>query len=220
MSFFIWVEIFWNTCLREYALGKSGLHRNTGGSILNKKRLLMMIEIAIFAAIGFVLDKLSFSLWPQGGSISLVMVPIVLMAFRWGTMAGLVTGLLIGGLQVLIGGAYVLTPLQGFIDYFFAFTAVGLAGVMRGMIIAANRRGQTGKMIVAITIGTFIGGLLKYAAHTLAGVVFFAEYAGKQNVYWYSIVYNGSYMIPAIILTIIVVALLFKSAPRIANPKN
>ena len=45
---------------------------------MEKKRLLMLVEIAIFASIGLVLDKLTFSM-PQGGSVSFVMLPIVLM---------------------------------------------------------------------------------------------------------------------------------------------
>lgn len=106
---------------------------------MNKQRLLMMIEVAIFAAIGFILDKLSFSIWAQGGSISLVMVPIVLMAMRWGTLPGLATGLIVGVLQVLTG-ASILTPLQGFLDYFFAFTIVGIAGVFRPMVIRASKQ--------------------------------------------------------------------------------
>jgi thiamine transporter len=179
----------------------------------------MMIEVAIFAAIGIVLDQLSFRLWAQGGSISLVMVPIVLMAFRWGTIPGLVTGFLIGTLQAMMGG-YILTPLQGFIDYFLAFTVVGLAGIIRRRLLKAGKEGKKKKMVAYITIGTFIGGLLRYIAHTAAGIVFFAEYAGKQNVYLYSIIYNGSFMIPAIILTIIVASLLFTTAPKLLEHKR
>lgn len=59
---------------------------------MDKKKLLMMVEIAIFGAIGIVLDQFSFTLWAQGGSISFVMVPIMLMAIRWGLPAGLATG--------------------------------------------------------------------------------------------------------------------------------
>ncbi|RPJ95925.1 energy-coupled thiamine transporter ThiT [Rummeliibacillus sp. TYF005] len=186
---------------------------------MNNKKLLMMIEIAIFAAIGLVLDQLSFRLWAQGGSISLVMVPIVLMSFRWGTIPGLVTGFLIGTLQAIMGG-YILTPLQGFIDYFFAFTVVGLAGIIRRQLLKVSKEGKKKQMVAYITLGTFIGGLLRYIAHTVAGIVFFAEYAGKQNVYLYSIIYNGSYMIPAIILTIIVASLLFTTAPKLLEHKR
>lgn len=176
----------------------------------------MMMEIAIFAAVGIILDKLTFSLWPQGGSISFVMVPIIIMAFRWGTVAGLVTGLLIGLMNALFG-SYILTPLQGFIDYFFAFTAVGLAGLLRPLVLHAKTAAERA---LYITIGTIFGGLVRYFAHALAGYIFFAEYAGDQNVLVYTIVYNGSYMVPAIILTALVVSLLLSKAPKLLQPKK
>lgn len=186
--------------------------------LLNKQRLLMMIEVAIFAAIGFILDKLSFSIWAQGGSISLVMVPIVLMAYRWGTLAGLATGLIVGILQVLTGGM-ILTPVQGILDYFFAFTIVGLAGVFRPLVLGAFKKGSR-KMLLWILLGTTLGGLLRFASHTTAGAVFFGAYAGDQNPWIYSIIYNASYMIPAIILTTIAIYLLFKAAPKLFVQKK
>ncbi|MBQ0139950.1 MAG: energy-coupled thiamine transporter ThiT [Kurthia sp.] len=180
---------------------------------MNKQRLLMMIEVAVFAAIGFILDKISFSIWAQGGSISFVMVPIVLMAFRWGIVPGLATGLIIGVLQVLTG-ALILTPLQGILDYFFAFTIVGIAGIFRPLVIRASKHNK-GKMLAWILIGTTLGGILRLLSHTAAGAIFFAQYAGDQNPWIYSVIYNCSYMIPAVILTAIVIYLLFRAAPKL-----
>lgn len=40
---------------------------------MRNQKLLWMVEIAIFLAIGYVLDQLKFSIWAQGGSVSLVM---------------------------------------------------------------------------------------------------------------------------------------------------
>lgn len=54
-----------------------------GGSHLDRKRLQFLLEVAILGAISFVLDKIGFSM-PQGGSITLSMLPIIVMAFRWG----------------------------------------------------------------------------------------------------------------------------------------
>lgn len=181
---------------------------------MNKKKLLMLVEVAIFVAIGLVLDKLTFTVWAQGGSVSLVMVPIVLMAYRWGFSAGLTTGLLIGILQMAFGG-YIFTPVQAFIDYILAFTVVGFAGIVRRPVLASAKGGQKSKLATYLVIGAIIGGLLRYIAHTVAGAIFFAEYAGDQNPWIYSIIYNGTYMLPATILTAIVCALLFTSAPQL-----
>lgn len=178
----------------------------------------MLVEIAIFAAIGLVLDQVSFKVWAQGGSVSLVMVPIMLIAFRWGLVAGLTTGLLVGVMQTMFG-ATIVHWLQGFLDYGVAFTVVGLAAVVRGPVLAAAKNANKTKMAFYIILGTVLAGFLRYAAHTTAGAVFFAEYAGDQNAWIYSIIYNGTYMLPATILTAIVGVLLFTAAPQLMQRK-
>ncbi|MDN4495055.1 energy-coupled thiamine transporter ThiT [Ureibacillus aquaedulcis] len=185
---------------------------------MNNKKLLMLVEIAIFAGLGVVLDKLSFALWAQGGSISFVMLPILIIAVRWGMLAGITTGFLIGGLQMLFG-AYILHWAQALLDYVVAFSVVGLAGVFRKQILQAANEVNKKSIVRYIVLGIVLGGLLRYAAHSLAGVVFFSEYAGDQNVWVYTLIYNGSYMIPAIILTAIAGSLLFTAAPRLLKTK-
>lgn len=181
---------------------------------MDKKRLLMMVEIAIFSAIGIVLDQYSFSLWAQGGSISFVMLPIMLMAIRWGLTAGLATGLIIGVLQIMFGG-YIVHWFQAILDYGLAFTVVGLVAVIRKPLLQAAKDLDKKKMSMYIVLGALLGGTLRFIMHLLAGVVFFKEYAGDDNVWIYSIIYNGSYMLPATILTALVAVLLFTTAPRL-----
>ena len=185
---------------------------------MNNQKTLMLVEMAIFAALGLVLDKISFSLWAQGGSISFVMIPILLIAVRWGLLSGVITGLIIGILQWALGG-YIIHWLQGILDYIVAFSVVGLAGVFRSQIIKAATNLNQKKIALYITLGITVGGLLRYVAHSLAGAVFFKEFAGDQNVWIYTIIYNGSYMIPAIILSAIVAIFIFTTAPRLLRIK-
>lgn len=181
---------------------------------MDKKKLLMMMEIAIFASVGLVLDQLSFRVVPQGGSVSLVMLPIVLMAVRWGLVAGLTTGLLVGVLQMLFGG-YILHWAQALLDYAVAFTVVGFAAVLKPAIENAVKQKQNAKLWTYFTLATVIGGMLRFVAHLLAGVIFFKEYAGDQNPWIYSSIYNTTYIIPSIIITAIACALLIKASPKI-----
>ena len=185
---------------------------------MNNKKLLMLVEIAIFAGIGLVLDQISFKLWPQGGSISFVMLPILIMAVRWGKLSGMATGLIIGLLQMIFF-PYIVHWLQGILDYLVAFTVVGLAGIFRRQILQAANEVNKKSIAIYVTLGIIVGGLLRYAAHALAGAVFFSEYAGDQNVWIYTIIYNGTYMIPAIILTAIVGSIIFTAAPRLLKTK-
>jgi thiamine transporter len=191
--------------------------------IMRNKRILLMMEIAIFGALGFVLDFVAFKM-PQGGSVSLVMIPIVLMAFRRGVLAGVLTGLLVGLLQIVTGTISV-TPLSfGFVvlqvilDYLAAYAVVGLAGITRGNYLDGQRNGKTGKMITAVVSGVLIGSFLRYLVHVVTGIWFFGMYA-EGNVWIYSIVYNATYMIPVFLLAAIVCAALFAAAPKLIDSK-
>lgn len=185
---------------------------------MNRKRLQLLLEIAILGAISFVLDKIGFSM-PQGGSVTLSMLPIVVMAFRWGIVGGMLTGFVSGLLQLMMGG-YVLNVIQAALDYFVAYTLVGVAGVTLAWLLSGKAKGDKGSMVVAIVVGTVIGGLLRFVIHFIGGIVFFASYApAGQPVWLYSLVYNASYMIPAIILSAIVASILFTTAPRLLERK-
>lgn len=191
---------------------------------MRNKRVLLMVEIAIFAALGFVLDFIAFRM-PQGGSVSLVMIPIVLMAFRRGIAAGVVTGLLVGLLQIVTGFISVAALSFGFVvmqvilDYLLAYGVVGLAAMMRSRYLEAVRAKKTGKIIAMVALGVLIGSFLRYVIHVITGILFFGMFA-DGNVFIYSAVYNATYMIPVAIVAAIVCSLLFITAPRLTQPDS
>lgn len=191
---------------------------------MRNKRVLLMVEIAIFAALGFVLDFIAFRM-PQGGSVSLVMIPIVLMAFRRGNGAGVITGLLVGLLQIVTGFISVAPLSFGFVvmqvilDYLLAYGVVGLAGMMRVRYLEAVRARKTGKVIAMVALGVLIGSFLRYVIHVITGILFFGMFA-EGNVFVYSAVYNATYMIPVAIVAAIVCSLLFITAPRLTQPDS
>lgn len=186
---------------------------------MDRKRLQFLLEVAILGATSFVLDQIGFKLMPQGGSVTLSMLPIIVMAFRWGILGGMLTGFVSGVLQ-LVMGAYVLNPIQAALDYFVAYAVVGGAAVTLGWLLSSKAKGNKRSMVIAIVVGTVIGGLLRYLMSFIGGIVFFASYAPEgQPVWLYSLLYNASYMIPSIILSAIVASLLFTSAPRLLQPK-
>ncbi|HSI66727.1 MAG TPA: energy-coupled thiamine transporter ThiT [Planococcus sp. (in: firmicutes)] len=191
---------------------------------MRNKRLLIMLEIAVFGALAFVLDFIAFSM-PQGGSVSLALIPILLMAFRRGVGAGVLTGLVVGLLQVVSGRIYIV-PLsftfaftQVTLDYVVAFASVGLAGIMRGSYFKNIRAGNVGKAIGAIVIGVFIGSVLRYLIHVIVGVWFFGEFA-EGNVLIYSLIYNATYMLPIFLLSAFVCSTLFSAAPKLVKAET
>ncbi|RFU62057.1 energy-coupled thiamine transporter ThiT [Peribacillus glennii] len=182
------------------------------------KKTLFLVEVAIFAALAFLLDLVSnfiFSrIWPQGGSVSIAMVPVFLMAYRWGLKGGLTTGFLLGLLQVVSGTAWIGHPVQGFIDYFLAFTVVGFAGVFAKQVTEGYREGNKGRGAAYATIGMFIGSFLRFLCHYVSGIVFFGSENG-QPVAIFSLTYNGTYMLASFVLCTAVLILLYSAASRV-----
>ncbi|RHW34169.1 energy-coupled thiamine transporter ThiT [Neobacillus notoginsengisoli] len=187
-----------------------------------KRKTLFLVEVAIFSALAFLLDLaasfFSFKIWPQGGSLSIAMVPIFLMAYRWGLKGGLLTGFLLGLLQIALGQAYIIHPVQGALDYFVAFTVVGFAGVFVDSIRKANGEGERTRWMSLIVAGIFLGSALRFIAHFIGGVVFFADSAPAGTpAALFSFLYNGSYMLPNAILCSIIVILVFNASPRLIS---
>lgn len=188
---------------------------------MEKKRsnTLFLVEVAVFSALAYLLDLVSgllnFKIWAQGGSISFAMVPIFLMAFRWGVKGGLLTGFLLGLLQFILGFSQIYTIIQGIIDYGIAFAVVGLAGIFAPQVKKWLSEHKRGKWMAMVIFGTFLGSALRYLAHVISGIVFFGEYAPEgQPVAIYSLIYNGTYMLPSFILSAIILILIISAAPK------
>jgi len=179
---------------------------------MQSKRTLFLIEVAIFTALALILDLtpfLSFKIWPQGGSISFDMIPIFIVAFRWGLKGGLLSGTLFGVLQIATGTAWIAHPIQGLLDYPIAFGVLGFSGLVAPQIQAALKQKDTKRFITMILTGVFIGIALRFASHYIAGVVFFDSLIEGMNVWLYSLVYNASYLIPCFIINVAAVGFLF-----------
>jgi thiamine transporter len=88
----------------------------------------------------------------------------------------------------------VVHPVQLFLDYPIAFGCLGLSGVFS-------------KSKYGIIKGYLLGVFGRYVCHILTGVIFFYMYAGEQTPLIYSIIYNGSYIVPEAAVTIIILCI-------------
>lgn len=186
--------------------------------MLRNKKLRMMTEIAIFASIGLIFDLLTVTFMPQGGGLSLKMLPIIIISIRWGIGAGMTIGFLIGLLGIATGGT-IYHWAQAGLDYCLANAFVGVIGILRKPILQATSLMQKKRATFYIVIGVIVSGFLKFFVHVVSGVIFFSAYANGQPIWIYSIVYNASHSLPSLILTLICsVALLTKKARLIQAP--
>ncbi|MEN1967531.1 energy-coupled thiamine transporter ThiT [Lentibacillus sp. N15] len=186
---------------------------------MRKLGLQTMIEVAIFAAFAMVLDLLPSLHFGPSISISFAMVPIFIVAFRWGFAAAASSGFLWGLLQIALGEAWILTPTQAFIEYFIAFACIGFAGLFSKQVKGNLLKNYKGRALTWMTIAVFAGGAARYFWHFVAGVIFFKKYAieAGQSPYVYSLVMNGITYLAVSIACAIVLGLIISKAGQIVT---
>ena len=198
----------------------------------------MLLSVAIVLEL---CSKMFIPELPFGGQVTLVsMLPVVLISYRHGVKWGLVSGAAYAMIEMAIGAKTVTAAFQpGYfgdgvlilnafvmclLDYLVAFTVLGLGGLFRDRI---ENRGR------ALCCGVLVALGCRYVAHIFSGYILFAGWAEwffTQDGFpaWgaslvaslsptalgmlYSIVYNGMYMIPEMILTVVAAALLARNS--------
>lgn len=173
----------------------------------------MLVEGAIMVALAFVLSMIRVYKLPWGGSITLLsMLPICLYSIKYGIGPGLGVSFVFSLTQFFQGigdGLFGWGLTSGMLvacillDYILAYTVVGLAGMFR-------KKGMVGWIC-----GTIIALMLRLACHFGSGVIVWKSFGAlwdgfsTDNTYLYSLLYNGSYMLPEIIFTTIGADILF-----------
>ena len=171
-------------------------------------KLLAVCEGAIFIAAAIALSYLKIptglSFGGFGGSIDLVMIPLIVYAERRGLGWGVAAGLIFGTLKYFFAGGVAVNWQSMLLDYSLAYAAVGLAGLCKG-----RERG--------LVAGALCGCIARFIIHFISGVTIYAQYMPEeflgmkmQGTVIYSILYNGTYMLPNTIIAVIICLILTK----------
>ena len=174
---------------------------------MSKSKTKILVEGAVMVALATVLSYIRIFRLPWGGSITLLsMLPIVLFSIRRGLGAGLTVSFvfsLVQFTQGVVDGIFGWGLTPGMLiacillDYIMAFTVLGLAGIFRKKGFA----GWIGGIALAV--------VLRFVCHFLSGVVVWKSFGelwngfSTDNTFLYSFLYNGSYMLPELIFTLI-----------------
>lgn len=173
---------------------------------MKRNQVRIMTEMGMAVALSAIFNFLPLWKMPQGGSISLEMLPILIIALRWGVSPGMLAGGLYGLLQLVLG-AYIVHPIQLVLDYPLPYALLGLAGLFVNKINLEKKTAAYSWLLGAI----LIGGIARFISHFLSGAVFFAQYAPEgQNPWLYSAIYNLTYIIPALFLCYLIIMPLLK----------
>ena len=174
-----------------------------------KRKNRMLVEGALFVAMAYVLSFIEINVaWQYGGSIDFVMIPLIIYAIRWGTAPGLMAGLVFGTVKFFLSGGVAVNWQSMLLDYSLAYMFVGFAGVLKNRASLAW---------LAAVVGCFA----RFIIHFVSGVTIYAEYMPPIFMGWemtsptvYSILYNGSYMLPSAVIAIAGCLALQKSLRR------
>ncbi len=168
--------------------------------------ILSLCEGALMVALSQILGYLKlFPSMSEGGSITFAMFPLCLYAVRWGLGKGLLAGFALGLLQLLLDGAYAWGWQCMLLDYLLAYTMLGFAGLFRGKkygIFTGIAVGGLGRLLIH-----FISGATIYRILVPTEVLGFGTIASPEL---YSLLYNGVYVVPCILLAILVSAVLYR----------
>lgn len=160
------------------------------------KMAVRLTESAIMIALATILSLLKLVNLPYGGSVTLAsMLPILLIAYRYGTAWGMLTGFVHGVIQLVLDPS-VLSYVTGalsvasviILDYSLAFAVIGLGGLFRKFIKKQN---------TALLAGSIFTGILRYICHVIVGCTVWAGLSiPTAGALIYSFIYNATYMIP------------------------
>lgn len=171
----------------------------TQGKRRNQTR--MLCEGAIMVAIAEILGFIKIWHMPEGGSVSLMMLPIIIFGLRWGLGSGLLAGLALGIVDFMVAGGIAIGWQSIIGDYVVACTLIGLAGV------------GAGKGLPGIIIGAVLGSLGRFAAVWTTGATIWGEYMydiyglPMNNEWVYSFLYNLPVLVSGVICVVICAAL-------------
>ncbi len=162
-----------------------------------------LVYMALYAALFIVLDvavnTLGILQMPNGGSLGVSVIPLLMASYHLGWQKGTVVAVLSILLQYVTGPMY--TPdLVGFLlDYFFAFSVYGLASLFPNY-----------KWFYS---GVLVTNVVRLISSTLSGILVW------ETAPWASLVYNATYMIPTAILCLVLLPLVMPRIKPLMNKK-
>ncbi len=183
----------------------------------------MLAESAIMLALSVALNELTPIKFPFGGSVTFFsQLPILVIGYRYGIKQGLLTGFTMGVIEMLFGlknFSYV-TGIKGYLililaDYIVAFSVLGLGAMFKKAI--------KNQALSLASAGAVVS-VLRFICHYISGVTIWSGYAEDQPVWLYSLTYNGGYMLPELIITVVgalaVGSLLDLDSPKLKTLKH
>lgn len=164
-----------------------------------RDRIRVLVEGGILLGLAIVLTFLPLFEMPQGGSVSLGTLPILIFALRRGGTKGILLGILYGVLHFILGTKFTAQPLSILMDYVIPGAALGLIGYGKAYLTYFAAWG------------------VRYLSYVLSGIIIWGAYAVGDSVVLYSMGYNAAYMIPEMAIVGILLLLIYRFMPKVVK---
>ena len=187
-----------------------------------RTHLLALCECSILVALAVALSFVRLWKMPMGGSVTLVsMLPIFLISLRHGkgwafgsaflySLTQLLQSVIDGDVFIYCEGWFILVLCILF-DYLVPFTGLAVAGLFKNYRLYRIVKGSEAREVsyFGIYLGIFLAILLRFACHYITGVFIWGQWAPEGMGPWvYSLLYNGGFLLPELIITAIVARLI------------
>ena len=162
----------------------------------NRLEVRQLVQIALYAAIFIVLDLVSnmipFLKMPNGGSIGISVIVLLLASYRLGWTGGLAVVFIALILMPMTGTLYMVNALDYIFEYVIAFGVYGLAVLLPTLQVKNFK----------IHTGIYVSNFIRFLIHLSAGVWFWGlNWSG-------SFAYNAPYMLATTIVSALVTPIL------------
>ena len=182
---------------------------------MNKTKIRTMVECALLLALGVGLSFIIIWEMPMGGSITLAsMLPILLIGIKyspkWSFGCAFAYSLFQLLQAIMHGNVFVycetwdIVVLCALLDYILPFTVLGLTAF-------AQKEKIYSFMFLAVA--------LRFLCHFFSGILIWGQWAENMSPAVYSILYNGGFLLPELIITFAVTGPLLevKAIRRLLN---
>ena len=173
-----------------------------------------MVDTAILLALGIGLKLLSdlipFLNLPDGGTIDLAMLPILLIGLRNGPKYGFAGSTLfwllcwaIGGFKIYSGFPLIEIVFDRLVPYTMGYGIAGLFWKKRGSRLTIS-------LVIVLSF------VIRLASHTISGIFLWYSWTGFSELmvnFWASFVYNVAYVGPTALICLVLFNALFRLVP-------
>ena len=159
-----------------------------------------MAELGVLIGLAIAFDFIpKIRVGATGGSISLTMLPLFIIAFRFNFVKSFIASGIVYGLLTCLFDGYGFATYP--FDYLLGFGLISLTSLFRK--VAFSKTAPLYLQLIYFVSGILIGGFARFIGTTLSSMIVY------QYTLWAGLTYNATYIIPSVLFSLLILLGLF-----------